>query len=66
MNDRPIDKRKKSNIYCAHCEHWSGYEKTQEGKPALTCLISGERKKYWCRCKNFEWKNDALYTDDLF
>lgn len=56
-----IDKKKKSNIYCAHCEHWSGHV-DEDGN--THCKITMERKAYYQRCKLFEWRKDAKYKLD--
>lgn len=65
MNERPIDRSKKSNIYCSHCDHFApstpGYWFKQD-----KCKITGESKHYWNRCKRFEWKKDAMYLDEMF
>lgn len=60
--DKPIDKTNKKNIYCAHCEYWSGYSNNGFG-PAY-CNLSDEEKDYWHRCKRFEWKKYALYKKE--
>lgn len=45
---RKVDKTKKKNIYCAHCEYYSGWISEK-------CKLNGEHKNYWNRCKNFKW-----------
>lgn len=72
MNRRPIDKSNKKNIYCAHCEHWKeddyptliriglGYK---QSKYLTRCSLSGDEKEYYCRCKDFAWKEDAVYKE---
>lgn len=42
---RTVDTTKKSNIKCEHCECWQND----------ICVITGERKSYWHRCKKFKW-----------
>lgn len=45
---KTVDKSKKSNIKCEHCEHWNretGY-----------CNKLKNHKNYWNRCRLFEWK----------
>lgn len=49
---RPIDKSKKSNIKCEHCKNFSG---------GCKCLLNGEFRNYWNRCKKFEWRKDRQY-----
>lgn len=56
MNNRPIDRSKKSNIKCEHClycdkprnhpmEYWKNYH----------CCLHVKEVNYWNRCKDFEW-----------
>lgn len=54
---RKIDKTKKSNIKCEHCEHWGGWKRQ-------VCDISGEAKYYYNRCKKFEWASDKEYKNE--
>lgn len=54
---RLIDKSKKSNIKCEHCEHWSGWQSSG-------CCLSGEPKEYYQRCKQFSWNKRLNYKDD--
>lgn len=58
--ERPIDKSNKKNIYCDHCEHFSQYGT----KNIYYCKQCGEMRDYWNRCKQFEWKKDALYKEN--
>ena len=60
MNTKPIDKSKKSNIKCEHCEYWCG----EEFLDTTVCIISQTRKNYWHRCKDFEWAKDKEYKDE--
>lgn len=46
---RKLDKTKKSNIKCEHCEHWDD----QNGY----CKFHREEKWYYQRCKDFEWNH---------
>ena len=55
---RTIDRTKKSNIKCEHCEHFAkdpNYLSRFEN-PIPFCLLTGEDKNYWNRCKQFKWK----------
>lgn len=54
---RTIDKSKKSNVKCEHCGHWAC------GKTSK-CLLSGEEKLYYNRCKNFSWREDKQYVGE--
>ena len=66
MNKRPIDTTKKSNIKCEHCKYWDKeHRKTVYNTIRLlphipvnmpTCILTGEAKNYYQRCKRFEWK----------
>lgn len=52
---RTIDKSKKSNIKCEHCEYFKSF------KDAIDICINKESSKYgtvnyWNRCKCFEWR----------
>lgn len=47
MNKRKVDKSKKSNIKCEHCE---AYDKDNGW-----CRIQEKKKNYWNRCKDFIW-----------
>ena len=58
-----IDKDKKSNIKCEHCGHYvepngNPYENCQ-------CGLTGQPKNYWNRCKQFEWRKDRTYVQDV-
>lgn len=57
MSKRPVDKSKKSNIKCEYCGHWTGWEQDK-------CLLSGETKLYYHRCKKFIWRDDLKYKED--
>jgi hypothetical protein len=53
MNNKRIDKTKKANIKCENCEHW---RKEKDGFLFITyCKLTKEKKKYYQRCKMFEW-----------
>ena len=47
MNNKPVDRTKKSNIKCEHCKHWD--------KKWCVCALTNEDKNYWNRCRSFEW-----------
>ena len=49
--ERTVDKTKKSNIKCEHCEHWIH----ADNKDFQYCSLTGVAKNYWNRCKGFEW-----------
>lgn len=49
-NTRKVDRSKKSNIKCEHCKFWD--------KETMKCLRYSIPKKYWNRCKDFEWRED--------
>lgn len=57
---RPIDKSKKSNIKCEHCEHFD--KPNGNMYENCSCKKSGKPKNYWNRCKEFEWCKDASYV----
>lgn len=58
MNKRPIDKTKKSNIKCGHCEYyserdWSGW-----------CREKVYTTNCWNRCKKFDWASRLDYRGE--
>lgn len=59
MNNRPIDKTKKANIKCEHCQFWC--EWGIEGKCKDNYCMNPysehyhHQRKYWNRCKQFKW-----------
>ena len=61
METKPINKSKKSNIYCDHCGNYIDPPKNvcEKGK----CLLTGETKNYWNRCKKFIWREDKIYIE---
>ncbi len=53
---RTIDKSKKSNLKCEHCKNYkSGIQ--ENGTRTLT----NDEKKYWNRCKDFQWSGRLNY-----
>lgn len=62
MNNRPIDKTKKTNIKCEHCKHFVETDrKTPYAQlPIMACdnrdsKWYGDCRMYWNRCQFFEW-----------
>ena len=49
---RKLDKSKKSNIKCEHCEAFDN-DKLEGG----WCCIHQVPKNYWNRCKQFIWNH---------
>ena len=47
MNNKSVDKTKKSNIKCEHCNHWNRVN----GK----CDVTKTIKNYYQRCNQFDW-----------
>jgi len=47
MNNKPVNRTKKSNIKCEHYKHWD--------RKLHMCALTNEDKNYWNRCKRFEW-----------
>lgn len=60
---RLIDKTKKSNIKCEHCEHW-GELCSNTYDYLRMCNQSGLPKNYWNRCKRFEWDKNKQYKGE--
>lgn len=51
-----VDTTKDSNRKCEHCEHW---DKTKMDNGGLCpCSVTGQMKRYWCRCKQFQWRTE--------
>ena len=50
MNNRPVDKTKKSNIKCEHCKWWKKVDWNTN-----ICEIKKAETNYYNRCKSFEW-----------
>ena len=60
---RPIDKTKKANVKCEHCDYFQctnrsvkpydfePYECTNSNSPKYKKIVN-----YWNRCKGFKWK----------
>lgn len=46
---RKLDKTKKSNIKCEHCEHWDSQTEY--------CKVRKQKKRYYQRSKDFEWNH---------
>lgn len=57
MKRKPVDKSKKSNIKCEHCDHFAGMGISK-------CNLTGEKKYYYQRCKKFEWSKRLEYKED--
>lgn len=51
MGKRVVDKTKKSNVKCEHCENWTGYIDNE-----AHCKLDNQEKAYYQRCKQFQWK----------
>ena len=59
MNKRPIDKTKKANIKCEHCEYCP-----KTNTVTTKCLNEKSPRyalpvHYWNRCKCFEWRKES-------
>lgn len=52
MNNRPIDRSKKSNIKCEHCLYC---DKPTEFGEKHHCCLHVKEVNYWNRCKDFKW-----------
>lgn len=53
MNKRPLDKTKKSNIKCEHCQFYGLIDQNEIN--TKYCRIHQIEKNYWNRCNQFEW-----------
>lgn len=60
MSKRMVDKTKKSNIKCEHCENWTGYINNE-----AHCRLDGKERDYYQRCKRFQWKDSICYKFEL-
>ena len=61
MTPKPINRSKKSNIKCEHCGNYA--EPNGSVYKECKCLLTGENKNYWNRCKKFVWREDKLYIE---
>ncbi len=52
---KTVDKSKKSNIKCEHCEHFAKSDFN------CFCILTGKIMNYWNRCKNFKWSSRIKY-----
>ena len=59
MSQRMVDKNKKSNIKCEHCENWTGYINNE-----ARCKLNDKEKAYYQRCKQFQWKSSIASQYD--
>lgn len=55
MNKRPVDKTKKSNKKCEHCNYWERH--------GSICRLTRIKKNYWNICKEFAWSCRFTYKD---
>lgn len=53
MAKRELNKKKKSNIKCEHCQFWD--KKDYHCKNMISENYN-QKKDYWNRCKQFEWE----------
>lgn len=55
---RTVDKTKKSNIKCEHCDNWrcANYQSY--------CSLTASPTNYWNRCKHFEWAKGLTYKEN--
>ena len=53
---RAIDKSKKGNVRCEHCQNWSGF-------PDEVCKLTGEQARYWKKCPLFQWTEGKTYIE---
>lgn len=56
MNNRPIDKSKKKNVKCEHCEYFNPNQ--------CYCYKICASKHYYNRCKQFEWAKNKKYIGE--
>ena len=68
---KSIDKSKKSNIKCEHCEYYTSWQKSRPvedmysgdccnpNSSNMACAVN-----YWNRCKVFEWRKDLNYKEN--
>ena len=52
---RTVDKSKKSNIKCEHCEY------SAKSDFNCFCILSGKVIDYWRKCEFFEWSSRITY-----
>ncbi len=59
MMSRPVDKSKKSNIKCEHCEYFD-----RDWGFCTNYLANKPNINYWNRCKRFEWARNLTYKEN--
>lgn len=59
---RTVDKTKKANMKCEHCEHLNCPNKNVYDN--CTCKLTGTPKHYWNRCKHFAWRKNLNYKGE--
>ena len=65
MNNRPVDKTKRSNRRCVNCRYWSTSVLNSNYRPykdhSYICAHSGKSIDYWNCCSKFEWSPTKTY-----
>ena len=69
MNNKPIDKSKKSNVKCEHCNYFEKSNKLRWGFPIMVCTCNDSKwylqeRLYWNRCKSFKWHENKKYIGE--
>ncbi len=59
---KQIDKSKKVNVKCEHCENLD--RPKGDVYHGCTCKLTGETKNYWNRSKKFAWRNNLNYKGE--
>lgn len=57
---RAVDTSKKSNVKCEHCKYWDygNISLDGSGNRCAKCGKCGEIKKYYNRCRYFDWREN--------
>ena len=70
MENRPIDRTKKSNRRCGNCKFWKDVGRKDRGEYRPKCFNKSTRyydcrRDYYNICKCFEWSEDKTYLDNM-
>ena len=60
MNNKPIDRTKKSNIKCEHCKFWCEWSYYEYYCNNRKSKHYDNQRNYWNRCKQFEWAESEV------
>ena len=59
-----VNKSNPKNIYCLHCKYFELDDSHYTGYCKYTGYQSLIKKKYYQRCKDFDWKENIIDTSE--